>query len=141
MKEIIYCVEILKQKHELLKKDRAFFFRIQNYEECAYIRDGEKQIEVVVKKLLREGNTIMKNSDFEGNSDLLNRFDILISYFDLDYETQKAKLEIQLSIQQKNLKSMSAIFNFRLANQIREEIKQTEKELQIIKALIKGENK
>lgn len=140
MKEIIYCVEILKQKHELLRKDRAFFFKIQNYEECAYIRDDEKQIEVVVRKLLKEGNTIMKNSDFEGNSDLLSRFDILISYFDFDYETQKAKLEIQLSIQQKNLKSMSAIFNFRLANQIREEIKQTEKDLRKIKALITRES-
>ena len=140
MKEIIYCVEILKQKHELLKKDSDFFFKIQNYEECAYIRDEEKQIEAVVKKLLRESKTTMKHSDFEGSNDLLSRYDVLLSYFDLDFETRKAKLEIQLSIQQKNLKSMSAIFNFRLANQIREEIKQTERELNKIKALIKEEN-
>ena len=56
----------------------------------------------------------------------------------MDFDTRKAKLEIQLYIQKKKLKSLSAIFNFRVANQIREEIKETEKELAKIKALIKG---
>lgn len=140
MKEIIYCVEILKQKHELLKKDRAFFFKIQNYEECAYIRDDEKQIEVVVKKLLREAKMTIQSTDFEGSIDLFNRYEMLLSYFELDFETKKNKLEIQLSIQKKNLNSILSIFNFRVANKIREEIRQTEKELQEIKELIKRES-
>jgi hypothetical protein len=42
MKEIIYCVEILKQKHELLNKDRKFFFKIQHFEECTILRNNEK---------------------------------------------------------------------------------------------------
>ncbi|CAM4276408.1 hypothetical protein [Flavobacterium terrigena] len=140
MEEIIYCVEILKQKYELLNKDRKFFFRIQRFEECAFLRHNEKQIEVIVKKLLEECKIILVNSECEGNSELLTRYNTLLSYFDLDFDTRKAKLEMQLSIQKKNLKSISAIFNFRTANRIREEIKETEKELVKIKALIKGEN-
>lgn len=140
MKEIIYCVEILKQKHELLKKDREFFFKIQNYEECAYIRDDEKQIEAVVKKLLREAKMTIQSADFEGSIDLFNRYEMLLNYFELDFETKKAKLEIQLSIQKKNLNSILSIFNFRVANKIREEIKQTEKELRVINDLLSNES-
>ena len=61
---------------------------------------------------------------------------MLLSYFDLDFKTRKAKLEIQLSIQKKNLNSMMFIFKFRAASQISEEIKQTEKELKSINDLI-----
>ena len=139
MKEIIYCVEILKQKHEFLSRDRKFYFKMQQFVECSFLRVTEKQIEVVVKKLLEECKIIMMNSDDEGNSELLTRYNTLINYFDLDFEIRKAKLEIQLSIQKRNLNSISVFFNFRLANQIREEIKETEKELVKINALIKGE--
>lgn len=139
MKEIIYCVEILKQKHELLNKDRTYFFKIQHYEECAYLRDNEKQIETIVKKLLGECKRLIISSSGKGNSDLLSRYDVLMSYFDLDFETKKAKLEIQLSIQKKNLNSILSIFNFRIANKIREEIRQTERELRIINDLLSNE--
>ncbi len=140
MKEIIYCVEILKQKHEFLNRDRKFYFKMQRFVECSFLRDTEKQIEVVIKKLLGECKIIIVNSDDEVNSELLTRYNTLINYFDLDFDIKKAKLEIQLSIQKKNLNSISAFFNFQIANQIREEIKETEKELMEIKALIKGEN-
>jgi len=140
MKEIIYCVEILKQKHELLRKDRAFFFKIQNYEQCAYIRDDEKQIEAVIKKLLREAKMTIQSTDFEGSIDLFNRYEMLLSYFELDYETKKAKLELQLTTQKKKLNSILSIFNFRLANKIREEIRQTEKELRVINELLSNES-
>ena len=83
---------------------------------------------------------LINSSESQGNKVLISHYNVLISYFDLDYETRKAKLEIQLTIQKLKLDSMLAIYKFQLVDQIRGEIKQTERELQKIKALIKEEN-
>lgn len=138
MKEIIYCVEILKLKHELLKSDRKYFYKIQDFEKCAFLRDNEKQIEVIVKKLLEECKKLIFNSESEGNSELRSRYNGILSYFELDFETRKVKLETLLSIQKKSLNTMMFIFKFREVDKIRNEIKQTEEELKSINALIFG---
>lgn len=135
MKEIIYCVELLKQRHEFLKKDKEYFYKLQDFEKCAYIRDLEKNIEFVVVKLLKECKTKFDES-IKGFEDLKIKYDVLISYFNLDYEKRKARLEFQLEKQKNSLKFMLTIFNFRAANQIREEIKFTEKELKTVNDLI-----
>lgn len=135
MKEIIYCVELLKQRHEFLKKDKEYFYKLQDFEKCAYIRDLEKNIEFVVVKLLKECKTKFDES-IKGFEDLKIKYDVLISYFNLDYEKRKARLEFQLEKQKNSLKFMLTIFNFRAANLIREEIKFTEKELKTVNDLI-----
>lgn len=135
MKEIIYCVELLKQRHEFLKKDKEYFYKLQDFEKCAYIRDLEKNIEFVVVKLLKECKTKFDEL-IKGFEDLKIKYDVLISYFNLDYEKRKARLEFQLEKQKNSLKFMLTIFNFRAANLIREEIKFTEKELKTVNDLI-----
>lgn len=132
MRELIYCVEILKQRHELLRKDRNYFFGLQDYEKCAFIRDLEKQVEVVVEKLLKDCKIQMNTSTTEGLTELKANYEALISYFNLDYEKRKKRLEYQLEEQKKSLNCMMVIFNFRQANKIRESIRQTEKELKIL---------
>lgn len=131
MKEIIYSVEILKQRHELLRKDRNYFFGLQQFEKCAFIRDLEKNIEVVAQKLLKECKSKFGESAV-GLEELKARYDYLIIYFNLDYEKRKARLEFQLEEQKKSLNSMMVIFNFRQANKIRETIREIEKELKIV---------
>jgi len=136
MREIIFCVEILRQRHELLRKDWNFFLGLQNYEKCAFIRDLEKQIETVVGKLLKDCKTKLNVSE-EGNKEVKANYEVLISYFELDYEKQKMQLEFQLEEQKKSLNSMLVIFNFRQANKIRGTIRQIEKELKIVNEQIR----
>lgn len=140
MKEIIYCVEILKQKHELLVKSKKYFYEIQQFENCAYIRDEEKQIEVIIKKLLKEFKSQMNNLDSVKDKELIIRYDKLIYYFDLDYESKKADLEQQLTEQKNKLKSLSILFNFRIANKVRENIRTIESDLRKVNKRLSHEN-
>lgn len=129
IEDLIYCAEVLKEKHErILKPEKTFLnwlFNIKNQQ----INDEHKKIEAVVKKLLWETKLSLSNTKNEKNTILTNRFHQLLNYFNLDYRTNKSKLENQLVGQKMELKSMLANYNFRMANQLREEIKQTELEL------------
>lgn len=140
VEDLIYCAEVLKEKHErLLQPDKSLFNWLSN-KKTKQFQEDPKKIEAVIKKLLWETKINLSNTKNEENTQLIKRFHQLLSYFKLDYQTIKNKLESQLASQQKELKSMLANYNFQMANQLRDEINQTELALKKIKNNKEQEN-
>lgn len=136
MEEIIYCVEILKTKHEILNNDKVFFLKIERFAECEACRDSEKNIETVAENLLKECQLYINNSSNSLNVELLNRYQMLLNYFDLDFEKGKERLEIRLEVQKRELRYLLVTFKFQKAYQIRKTIIKTKKDLKIVTGLI-----
>lgn len=129
LNEIIYCVQLLKLEYENLKKDVQVFLELGRVSDSLAIDENSKQVLDRVKIIFDEGKFVFNNSEDKISEIELNQYNELLNYFELIYKKRKKDLGIQLKLLKSRLNWVLVIFNFRLAKQLRMEIKELEKEL------------
>lgn len=138
MEALIYCIEILKKKHEILNLDKEKHLKLRQFSKYLVCTESENKIEIVVEKLLKDCKSQISN--LKNDNELIKRYLLIVDYFKLDLERKKRQLEMHLEFQKRKLSTLLFLFNFRKIKKLKEEILETEDELVKINTIIKFRN-
>ena len=132
----LFCLNVLKEKHSIIKKDKIFFSGINKKQEASICQEELEMIEIQSQLLLKEFFEKINKSPDNIDKEIKLQFNALLYYYGWGFAEKKitldkkqAALENRLEFFETKLTSIEVFFNHKLAKKIKNEIKKIKEEL------------
>lgn len=132
----LFCLNVLKEKHAIIEKDKNFFSKINQNQEAKICEDELQMIEIQSQDLLKDFFEITKKFPNSINKEMEQQFNALLDYYGWGFAQKKIvldkrqfELEARLEVLEKKLMSLQAFFNYYLTKNIKAEIEKIKEEL------------
>ena len=136
----LFCLNVLKKRHAIIKKDKIFYSRINKNEEAKICEDELQMIEIQSQILLKEFFESMNAFPENIDKEMKLQFSTLLSYYGWGFaekkitlEKRQIELENRLKLLEKKSNSIWALFHYKLTKNSKTEIKKIKEELLEIK--------
>ena len=132
----LFCLNVLKEKHVVVKKDKIFFSGMNKEQEVDICENELEMIEMQSQDLLKDFFEITKKFPNSINKEMEQQFNALLDYYGWGFAEKKIvldkrqfELEARLEVLEKKLMSLQAFFNYYLTKNIKAEIEKIKEEL------------
>ncbi len=136
----LFCLNVLKEKHAIIEKDKNFFSKINQNQEAKICEDELQMIEIQSQNLLKEFFESMNTFPEYIDKEMKLQFSTLLCYFGWGFAEKKIaldkrqiELENHLKLLEKRSNSIWALFNYKLTKNSKTKIKKIKEELLEIK--------
>lgn len=136
----LFCLNVLKEKHVVVKKDKIFFSGMNKEQEVKICENELEMIEMQSQDLLKEFYEITKKFPNSINKEMKQQFEALLNYYGWGFTEKKMildkrrfELETRLELLEKKLMSLQVFFNHYRAKKIKIEIEKIKEGLLEIK--------
>lgn len=140
MSSNLFCLNVLKEKHAIIEKDKFFFSKINQNQEAKICEDELQMIEIQSQNLLKEFFESMNTFPESIDKEMKLQFSTLLCYYGWGFAEKKftldkrqIELENRLKLLEKKSNSIWTLFNYKLAKNSKTEIKKIKEELLEIK--------
>lgn len=136
----LFCLNVLKEKHAILEKDKIFFSKLNQNQEAKICEDELHMIEIQSQNLLKEFFESINTFPEYIDNEMKLQFSTLLSYYGWGFTEKKItldkrqiELENRLKLLEKKSNSIWVLFNYKLAKDSKTQIKKIKDELLEIK--------
>lgn len=136
----LFCLNVLKEKHAIIEKDKNFFSKINQNQEAKICEDELHMIEIQSQNLLKEFFESINTFPEYIDNEMKLQFSTLLSYYGWGFTEKKItldkrqiELENRLKLLEKKSNSIWVLFNYKLAKDSKTQIKKIKDELLEIK--------
>jgi hypothetical protein len=140
MSSNLFCLNVLKEKHAIIEKDKFFFSKINQNQEAKICEDELQMIEIQSQNLLKEFFESMNTFPESIDKEMKLQFSTLLCYYGWGFAEKKItldkrqiELENRLKLLEKKSNRIWTLFNYKLAKNSKTEIKKIKEELLEIK--------